>query len=717
MAVGILFLVLAILILLLVKELPLPRWGVKLKVLNIAQVLATVTGVIGVANGLVQLSSWWRKSNKPSPAPAPADIDKAKDVLAGLVTEQWRNETVLRSIGHPEPIPVPWRSTEHEELMDRPRLIARGALSFPSLNDHIATMANDFRALRSRRLVIIGGPGTGKTTLAVQLLMELLRTRLPGEPVPVLLSAARWNAETHPRLHDWLAECLGMDYPALHAEGSGPDTARTLATRSEVLPILDGLDELPGEARADILAALNQSMYDCDQLILTCRTAQFAESVEAVGDVLAAAAVIEPYPLSTGAAADYLQACLPARPHHTWPRVLDALRQGTAPALAEVGATPLGLWLVRAAYIASRQDPSPLLDLGRGDPSTLNDHLCDRLIPALVSSRPPADGPAELFRPRHAWDPEQVRHWLTYLSQLLGRDSHDVAWWRLARHTPTRSVRWAVSLSCGLVVGMTIGLLAAMPVAGVVTGLMSALAVMIMSRSWFTELPGYADFQLHGRLLFLVRSLRDGLIVGLLGALVGLLMSHGQGRAALTVGLLSGLAFELTIGLIRWVEYPTDTTTARSPRSTWQADRNLTLLRALSGLVIGLMGGVIGLQAGINPLTALVGGLLLGLLFGLMLGSHHAWLAYKLTIPRLATKGRLPLRAMRFLDDAHRLGLLRTEGPFYQFRHFELQKHLSRQYRVEFNSGERRRTTSDLPGLDGDSLSCDSRREPPEVRA
>ncbi|GLX00245.1 NACHT domain-containing protein [Microtetraspora sp. NBRC 16547] len=697
MAVGILFLLLALLILLLVKAVPLPSGEVRLKVLNIAQVLATATGVVGVANGLVQLTSWWRRSTKPSPAPAPADIDKAKDVLAGLVTEQWRNETVLRSLGHPQPIPVPWRSTEHAELMDHPRLIAKGALSFPSLSDHIANMAKDFRALRCRRLVIIGGPGTGKTTLAVQLLMELLRTRLPGEPVPVLLSATRWNTETHPRLQDWLAECLGMDYPALHAEGFGPDTARALATRSEVLPILDGLDELPAEARAGILTALNRSMCDSDQLILTCRTTQFAESVEAVGDVLAAAAVIESHPLSTRAAADYLQACLPARLHPTWPRVLDALRRGAAPALAEVATTPLGLWLVRAAYITSRQDPSPLLELGRGDPSILNDHLCDQLIPALVSSRPPADDPTEPFRPRHAWDPEQVRQWLTYLSQLLGRDSYDVAWWRLARYTPTRSVRTAVSLTCGLVVGIMIGVLTEMPVAGAATGLISAIAVMIMIRSWFTELPGYADFRLHGRLLFIVRSLRDGLVVGLLGALVGWLMSRGQASGALMIGLLSWLGFMFTVGLIRWVEYPTDTAKARSPRSTWQADRNLTLIRALSGLIIGLMGGVIGLYAGISPPTALVGGLLLGLLFGLMLGSHHAWLAYNLTVPRLATKGRLPLRAMCFLDDAHRLGLLRTEGPFYQFRNFELQKHLARQCRVESGSGERRQMAPQPP--------------------
>jgi ketosteroid isomerase-like protein len=36
---------------------------------------------------------------------------------------------------------------------------------------------------------------------------------------------------------------------------------------------------------------------------------------------------------------------------------------------------------------------------------------------------------------------------------------------------------------------------------------------------------------------------------------------------------------------------------------------------------------------------------------------------------------------MRFLDDAHRLGLLRTVGPIYQFRHAELQDHFAEAYR------------------------------------
>ncbi|MBF8193573.1 NACHT domain-containing protein, partial [Nonomuraea sp. K274] len=281
------------------------------KTVGMASVVAAVGSAMALGNSLIQFLSWWRKRGAPAPAPTSADIGTAKDILAGLVTQQWRDETILRSLCAPEPMPLPWRSTERRELADHPEIIAKGAVAFPGLDVHIADMVRNFRALRCRRLVILGGPGTGKTTLAVQLVLELLRTRQPEEPVPVLLSASRWDDRVHPRLQDWLAASLAMDYPALRAEGLGPDIPETLVARGEILPVIDGLDELPGHARAGMLTALNRSMCETDQLVLTCRTEQFTESVEEMGNVLTATAVIEPQPMSPAAAADYLRACLP----------------------------------------------------------------------------------------------------------------------------------------------------------------------------------------------------------------------------------------------------------------------------------------------------------------------------------------------------------------------------------------------------------------------
>ncbi|MEV0235606.1 NACHT domain-containing protein [Nonomuraea sp. NPDC050786] len=685
---GVLLLALATLFLSKAKD-----WGIAA---GYAQLLAAVTSAVGLGNGLVQFLSWWRRRGAAAAAPTSADIATAKDVLGGLVAQQWRDETVLRSLCDPEPMPLPWRSASRRELADRPEIIAKGTVAFPGLDVHIADMARNFRALASRRLVILGAPGTGKTTLAVQLVLELLRTREPEEPIPVLLSAARWDDRVHRRLQDWLAASLAMDYPALRAEGLGVDMPETLVSRGEVLPVIDGLDELPDTARANMLTALNRSMYETDQLILTCRTDQFAESVEEIGDVLTAAAVIEPQPMSPAAAADYLEACLPPVPHRAWPHVLEELRKDTAPALSEVTSTSLGLWLVRATYIGPRLDPSPLLELGRDSAAELHDHLCDQLIPALVSTRTPADGPPQPFRPQHAWTAEQVDRWLTYLSRQLARneeDPRDVAWWHLARYASSRTVRIAAAVAIGAVVWLAFGLLTGEPFLGGMIGLFCALVAEILIGSWFSESPGHADFHVRGRLAELLPVLRDGVIVGALGAIIGWLMPYASGHpdlaltSSVQIGLLSFVGYVSLLSLIRWVESPTADLTARSPRSTWQADRNLTSIRILGGLVVGLVTAGVLLYSGIPWDMSILVGLALGLLFGLMLGRHHAWLAYTLTIPRLATRGRLPLRAMDFLDDAHRLGLLRTEGPYYQFRHIELQQHLARERAVPRGGG------------------------------
>ncbi|GAA3211613.1 hypothetical protein [Nonomuraea helvata] len=37
----------------------------------------------------------WRRRGTPASAPTSADIGTAKDVLAGLVTDQWHEETIL----------------------------------------------------------------------------------------------------------------------------------------------------------------------------------------------------------------------------------------------------------------------------------------------------------------------------------------------------------------------------------------------------------------------------------------------------------------------------------------------------------------------------------------------------------------------------------------------------------------------------------------------
>ncbi|MEV4252786.1 hypothetical protein AB0J52_06405 [Spirillospora sp. NPDC049652] len=98
---------------------------------------------------------------------------------------------------------------------------------------------------------------------------------------------------------------------------------------------------------------------------------------------------------------------------------------------------------------------------------------------------------------------------------------------------------------------------------------------------------------------------------------------------------------------------------------------------------MGLAAGVVGALA-----SGLTFGLLVGLAVafggglasGLTLSDHRAWPAYLIATWQLARTGLLPRRLMPFLDDCHRIGLLRAVGPVYQFRHADLHDYLATAY-------------------------------------
>jgi hypothetical protein len=170
-----------------------------------------------------------------------------------------------------------------------------------------------------------------------------------------------------------------------------------------------------------VITALNASLTDADQVVLTSRTREYATAIAEAQKVLTAAAVIEPEPLTSTQAADYLTACLSPDPGPSWAGMLDLdrLRPGTAEHLATVVATPLGLWLLRSVSIAPRVDPRPLLNSEAArDAATMQAHLFDQLIPAVLSTRPASRNPNGTFRPRRTWDSTKVSA-LEVLTEVL----------------------------------------------------------------------------------------------------------------------------------------------------------------------------------------------------------------------------------------------------------------------------------------------------------
>ena len=299
--------------------------------------------------------------------------------------------------------------------------------------------------------MILGGPGSGKTTLAVQLLLRLLEVRTPADPVPVLLTANGWDTTAHPRLQDWLAFRLGKDYPALRAIDEA--MPGELVDNGMVLPVIDGLDELDPAYRPALLTTLNDSLGGTDPLVLTCRTDEYVDAVDNA-DVLTAAAVIEARPLTARAAADYLDSCLPPRQRPGWDPILDTLRRNDDTPVADVCSTPLGLWLLRSVYIENKGDPTPLVDPARyPDAQAIKAHLFDELIPALITKRRPVRDGSDPLRPRRGWEPDPTRRWLAYLAVQL-RGERDLRWWHLATAVPSRVITTLMVLVGALVVGL-----------------------------------------------------------------------------------------------------------------------------------------------------------------------------------------------------------------------------------------------------------------------
>ncbi|MFE6871504.1 NACHT domain-containing protein [Kitasatospora sp. NPDC057692] len=636
---------------------------------------------IGVLNGELHLTV------PPPPEPPATPLALAEERLARSLLYQWRAEADAWDMADPEPLAVRWVHSR-TALGPGTELGGRG--------DRVGTMAEALLGLDRRRLLILGGAGAGKTTLAVLLTLELLARRLTrGEdvPVPVVLSLESWDAE-RVNFHDWLIGRIAEEHPGLpRVDGLHP--AGRLVSERRLLPVLDSLDELPEHRRIAVLGALGRQLGQDGGVVLICRTEAYRELVSAQRDVLRVDSAIEALPLDPADVAAYLrQARQPSRARE-WAPLLAELRAEPNSPVSRALSTPLMVWLVRRGYERAPADPGELVDRRRfATAAQVERHLLDLIVPASFPQLPP--GPDRLHPPRQ-WEAEQARVWLSHLARLMSRQgTAELAWWRLFGTPLPRALAVPVLIAAGIALSVLFELVLGLVDDsshryygfGTTLGLSVTMAgaVRTAGQAWFGDDPSTPRRRANplrfagalrsaGRNGRLGRAWRLTVVVG--GPPVILALGVHQYLVPSSAGLMLVVGLLLPGYLMIVMAAPSDTVDAATPDALLQSERTAVLLTmvVLAPLIavgIELLG-----WARSHPQGDWAGGLAAWCGACAMFLLISPWSRWLLARCSLAAAGRVPWALMTFLRDAHRAGLLQRTAGTYRFRNLRLQQHLA----------------------------------------
>ena len=598
---------------------------------------SSLAGVAGIVITLVwtgvELLDRWRVADQSLPTAA-----EVADQLAGVVETEWREEARVRRLRDPKVLPLLW--TTRAEFSDAPaailgrgtgrvtRLTLDGRLD-EEFENAINLLADGLGRLPSRRLVILGEPGAGKTVLALLLTLGLLRGRTPGTTVPVLLSVASWDPVIE-ALDDWVVRALATSY-----YGGRTTVPQRLLDEDLLLPVLDGLDEIPESARRNAVGAINYATRQGRPVVVTCRSAEYEDIVRGGAPVLRRAPVVEVEPVATADAIAYLSA-IDWPPDTTWDRVYDHLRQDPPTADSPVAmalSTPLMISLAALVYQRVGGDPGELLDPVRFDSRhKVEDHITDQMIDAAYApERLPSGHPVVGSEPR--WSAARARNWLT----ILARDMHrrrdrDIAWWLVGQRLLSSWVAPSLGLGGGLLlltaVAAWVTVFDRQPVAeetvgqagrlywilviGGGVGAGFAVAAMIIWYAAAGRPPGRVTIAIRGTYRRLRRGFVTGLAVAGLPVTAVLLVAAAvvtinyqwsiqniDGYARAVVGSVFASAIVgLAIAAHNWLDAPPERATQADPITSIRQDRRSSLVGALSAALVMAAGGLAVTVAG-----------------------------------------------------------------------------------------------------------------------
>jgi eukaryotic-like serine/threonine-protein kinase len=287
-------------------------------------------------------------------------------------------------------------------------------------------------------LLITGGEGVGKTSLMLELCSALMKRALEDErcPVPVVFQLSTWTLKRR-SLDEWMIA-------ELKRQRIERDVAKKWLETAEIVPFLDGLDEVPRVYRAQCINSINafHSGYGIGQLVVCSRTSDLKEESH-----LYLRGAVAIHPLTHSQVDDYLSrrselSCLNKE------RKEDKF-------LHELLITPLMLWIASRAY---RDGMEPLVRQENAERTQ------ERLFASFVRTQLDRGASNLRFNPKH------TLYWLAWLAAALEKNGSariffleemDRNWFRNThpRFFPRFFVSAGYVIGCILVLGFACALM------------------------------------------------------------------------------------------------------------------------------------------------------------------------------------------------------------------------------------------------------------------
>jgi hypothetical protein len=576
-----------------------------------------------------------------------------------------------------------------------------------------ADSRNVFRAfwtLDSKRMLLLGEAGAGKTLLLLELIRQAAEARRTDSAVPIFIrvNMAEWR-DDHTFQEYFTGKVAAQQFMPVRL-------FERMFSEGRIIPLLDGLDEFDPEDSqpirgSDAVRRLNtiaEGSYPTNApLIVTCRRSYFeklevlqAQNGEMIGLAGAGCYIVEP--LNADQILSYLRVNLTEEARVRWQPVLSALRSvhqslAKASLVAALG-SPWRLMLAFRAY-GGRGVPSGLLY----DPDVL--HIETRLLPQFLAVA--TQWRAERGKDRgrgyglqQTWikpidsDPARVALWLKQIALYLekgreqGGGAGELVPYQIYQMVNARIFRIAFA-ACRLAAAAVIGAL---------------ITVVAISGSHpfprIVAICGAGIFLIGGALVAIVgspdtpagmslaRQVRTpkGLLdlgIALFCALAASVFSLGTSNTIVArilggccCGLMAGLIFGFVLAR-RLRASGAGMATSQTPTDPLHGG---LLNSSIIGLVTAVIYGLIIFLNGYGTSNALAFSGFTVIVFAPIMGMplvSMAWSRYRLAILILFLQRRLPWRIVTFLQWNYNAGLMRVSGLSYQFRHLRLQNWLA----------------------------------------